>query len=143
MLLTEKDTDGRRKVILLENEFEEFEIDTVISAIGEMVNPELLIENDVLLDEKGYVIVNPETNETGVENVFIGGDALRGPSTVVESIADGKKAAESIIQKENLEIDFNGKKEIFIDENELAEKKATIEPQNLNNMILESNRWIQ
>jgi len=142
MQLTEKDTDGRRKVIPLENEFEEFEIDTVISAIGEMVNPDLLIKNDVLLDEREYVIVNPENNETKLENVFIGGDALRGPSTVVESIADGKKAAESIIQKEKLEIIINGKNDIVVNENEITEKKATIQSQNLNDMILEANRCL-
>jgi len=35
-----------------------------------------------------------------IENVFIGGDAFRGPSTVVESIADARKAAEAIARKE-------------------------------------------
>ncbi len=44
--------------------------------------------------------VNPETLETNLKNVFIGGDALRGPSTVVESIADARKAAEAIVKKE-------------------------------------------
>ena len=45
---------------------------------------------------------NESTNETNIDNVFIGGDALRGPSTVVEAIADGRKAAEAIIKKEKL-----------------------------------------
>jgi len=39
-----------------------------------------------------------------LENVFIGGDAYRGPSTVIESIADGKKAAEAILKKENVSL---------------------------------------
>ena len=142
MQLGKKDSDGRRRVNSIENKFEEFEIDTVISAIGEMVNPDLLKSNNVLLDEKGYVIANPETNETKVENVFIGGDALRGPSTIVESIADGKKSSESIIQKENLKINFDIENVERINENEIAEKKATIQSQNLYDMILESNRCL-
>lgn len=141
MQLGEKDSDGRRKVTPVQNEFEEFEIDTVISAIGEMVKPDLLIKNNVLLDEKGYVIVNPETNETRVENVFIGGDALRGPSTVVESIADGKKAAEAIFQKENCTTTIPDCR-ISIDEKEIISKKTTIQSQNLDDMILEANRCL-
>jgi putative selenate reductase len=142
MHLGEKDSDGRKKVSAIENEFEKLEIDTVISAIGEMVNLDILKSNDVLLNEKEYVIVNPETNETKVENVFIGGDALRGPSTVVESIADGKKAAESIIQKENLKINFDIENKLTFNENEIAEKKATIQSQNLSDMIMEAGRCL-
>lgn len=40
------------------------------------------------------------TLETTVPGVFIGGDAWRGPSTVVESIADGRTAAEVILGRE-------------------------------------------
>ncbi len=43
--------------------------------------------------------INYETYETGIENVFAGGDATRGASTLINAIADGKKAAFSIIKK--------------------------------------------
>ena len=42
------------------------------------------------------VIANPDTLETNLPAVFIAGDARRGPSTVVESIADGRMVAEAI-----------------------------------------------
>ena len=103
MQLGEAGSDGRKQVVALKDEFETLEIDSVISAIGENVDAAFLEKNEILTDGNNRVKVSRETNETLVENVFIGGDALRGPSTVVESIADGKKAAEAIIKKEELD----------------------------------------
>ena len=100
MALGERDADGRRRVDPVEGEYLWLQVDTVISAIGEEVDYRPLVENGILFDERQRVMVNPQTNETTVENVFIGGDALRGPSSVVEAMADGKKAAEAIIRKE-------------------------------------------
>ncbi len=104
MFLGEVDKDGRKKVHAKENEFEEFQIDTLISAIGEHIEKDFLVQNNLIADEKDHLRVNINTNETRTENVFIGGDALRGPSTVIESIADGKKAAESILIKEKIKL---------------------------------------
>ena len=47
-------------------------------------------------------MVNPETNETSVDNVFAGGDLLRGPATVVEAIADGRKFADFVLCREGV-----------------------------------------
>ncbi|NWF91098.1 MAG: putative selenate reductase subunit YgfK [Ignavibacteriaceae bacterium] len=107
MKLVEMGNDGRRDVVALEGEFEEFEIDFVISAIGEKVDLDILGRNNISINKYSKVEVDNSSNETLLENVFIGGDALRGPSTVVESIADGKKAAEAIIKKEKLDITFD------------------------------------
>lgn len=102
MMLSEPEPDGRRSVIPVDGEFEEFDIDTVISAIGESVDTEILATNKIsIVGNKAKV--NPLTNETSIENVFIGGDALKCPATVVEAIADGRKAADAIIKKENLQ----------------------------------------
>jgi putative selenate reductase len=111
MKLAETDADGRRKVIPVEGEFEEFEVDTVISAVGERVDTGILQKNGISLSSTGKVIVSPQTLETEIENVFIGGDALRGPSTVVESIADGKKVAEVILEREKV---------VLVSENDLS-----------------------
>jgi len=100
MKLSETGSDGRRNVVPIEGEYDEIQIDSVISAIGEKVDTEFLTKNKIQLENNRVKV--SETNETMMQNVFIGGDALRGPSTVVESIADGKKAAEAIIKKENL-----------------------------------------
>lgn len=104
MQLGEQGEDGRRNVTAVEGRFEIFETDTVISAIGEMVDLELLAANGLKFNSKGWPHSDPDSNESSLQNVFIGGDALRGPATVVEAIADGKKAAETIIRREGLQL---------------------------------------
>ncbi|MCK9426346.1 MAG: putative selenate reductase subunit YgfK [Ignavibacteriaceae bacterium] len=101
MKLDEVGKDGRRNVTPLENEFVDLDIDNVISAIGESVDYNILSDNKITFDQKKNILIDKNSNETMLENVFIGGDAYRGPSTVVESIADGKKAAEAILKQEN------------------------------------------
>lgn len=125
MKLGEIGNDGRREVVPIEDEFEDIEVDFVISAIGEKVDIDILGRNKISINKFGKVESSAATNETLLENVFIGGDALRGPSTVVESIADGKKAAEAIIKKENLEISFDKNFSYFFDTEQ--RKKRVIE----------------
>ena len=102
MKLDATGADGRRTVVPIDESFEELEVDTVISAIGEQAERPFFEHNGIPLDSSAKVRVRDESHETLVDNVFVGGDALRGPSTVVEAIADGKKAAESIMRKERL-----------------------------------------
>ncbi|RLE50365.1 MAG: hypothetical protein DRJ31_01565 [Candidatus Methanomethylicota archaeon] len=70
------------------------EADTVIKAIGQVVVvPQGFKLN---LDKRGRIITNPDTLETSRPSVFAGGDAVLGPSSVIESIATGRKAASAI-----------------------------------------------
>jgi putative selenate reductase len=97
----------------------EFEIlcDTIIPAIGQ--NTDIGFAASVLpaADSKTY------TTKTG--NVFIGGDALRGASTAINAIGDGRKAAELIIKQSQIESGIrkpaNGKN---ITKNELIIKRS-------------------
>ena len=100
MKLGEAGKDGRRSVTPIENEFIDLEIDNIISAIGESVDYDILADNNITFDQRKNILIDKVSHETTLENVFIGGDAYRGPSTVIESIADGKKAAEAILKKE-------------------------------------------
>jgi putative selenate reductase len=105
MRLGETGPDGRRKVFPVDNEFESLEIDSVISAIGEKPENELLMKNLLITGMDDKLKTDNETNETVIENVFTGGDVMRGPSTVIESVADGKKAAEAICIKEGIAVE--------------------------------------
>ena len=107
MKLGEFDKDGRRKSIPIDDEFQTIELDTIITAIGEQPDYNFLLTNYIHLNSKNDLIVNPETNETTISNVYVGGDVLRGPATVVEAIADGKKVAKSIMAKEKIEMSFD------------------------------------
>jgi putative selenate reductase len=146
MKLTEPGDDGRRKVVSLENEFEEINIDTVISAIGESVDTDFLSLNKVPVDINRTAIVDDATNETMLSNVFIGGDALRGPSTVIESIADGRKAAEAIMKKERIKTGSRIDTSKLFDNNlrnsDLAKRKGEIISQAKEDLKSESERCL-
>ncbi len=99
MTLGNPDSSGRKRPVPTE-EIEELTFDSVISSIGEYTDLSILAESGLKLNKKGGLNVDPATLETDIESVFIGGDAFRGPSTVVESIADARKAAEAIARRE-------------------------------------------
>ena len=62
--------------------------DTLIVAIGQEIDLDFLPGNKLKVDAI--------TRETQFENVFAGGDAVRGASTLIKAISDGKKVAETI-----------------------------------------------
>ncbi len=99
MVLGEPDSSGRRRPVPTE-ETKEVAVDSVISAIGEYTDSKFLSACGLKIEKNNRPHANPETFETNLKNVFIGGDALRGSSTVVESIADARKVADTIIKKE-------------------------------------------
>ncbi len=101
MQLGEPDASGRRRPLPIEGELVEFPIDTVLSAIGELVEYDILTANGINVDEKGSIEIDAY-HETNLENVFIAGDAFRGPASVVEAIADARKAADGILSKEGI-----------------------------------------
>lgn len=98
--LGEPDESGRRRPVPIKNS--EFIIDTdlVIVAIGLQANQTLSNTVSELKTNKwGDIIVNPETMETSIENVYAGGDIVGGEGTIIEAMSMGKKAARSILQK--------------------------------------------
>jgi NADH-quinone oxidoreductase subunit F len=69
----------------------------VIAAIGQTLKPAELFDGvAVRLNERQYLAADPVTGQTSVDWVFAGGDAASGPSSVVEAIAAGEKAAAGI-----------------------------------------------
>ena len=91
MKLGEPDEKGRRKPVAT-GEFVEIPCDTVISAVGEKVDSELFTANGIHVDERGI----PDF-KTNIPGVYVGGDAMRGPATVVEGIADAQGFANAVL----------------------------------------------
>jgi len=91
MKLGEKDDSGRPRPIRIEGSEFELEADSVISAIGQRVNADFFPDKKLTID--------PITHETQIKNVFAGGDATRGASTLINAIGDGKDVAESIARR--------------------------------------------
>ena len=90
MKLGEKDESGRCRPVKIENSDFYLYFNTVIIAVGQTV------ELDFLKDRQWKPV--KAAGETAIKNVYIGGDALRGPSSIITAAADGKKAALSIIK---------------------------------------------
>jgi thioredoxin reductase len=45
---------------------------------------------------RGLIAVNPQTLMTSAAGVFAGGDCVFGPRLIIDSVADGKRAAVGI-----------------------------------------------
>ena len=101
MELGEADESGRRKPVPT-GEFVDLDVDTVVVALGTGPNPTIqgsMLKDNMNLetDRKGYIIINAETGETSIDGVYAGGDvAPTGPSTAINAMGAGKRAAKAI-----------------------------------------------
>lgn len=95
MELGEPDASGRRAPRPVEGKTETIDVDTVILAIGQKVNP--VGFESLELTRKGGVVYDPETFMTSIPGVFCGGDCGNDKiSIAIESIADAKKGSEIV-----------------------------------------------
>ncbi len=96
MKLGEPDASGRRRP---EPTGETIEVpaDLVVAAVGEKVDTALFEAFGIAPDARGRIPFATEVDGVKVYNI---GDSNRGPCTVVECIADARKAADAIIGEE-------------------------------------------
>ena len=95
-VLGDPDASGRRSPVETEKTVE-LSADTVIAAVGEKVNGAFYEANGLKVDQRGRAVVNPTTLESSVAKVYVAGDGLYGPATVVEAIRDASLAAAAIL----------------------------------------------
>jgi heterodisulfide reductase subunit A-like polyferredoxin len=104
--LGEPDESGRRRPIPVEGSEKTMDVDLVILAIGLLPNT-VPFAAELELNNNGTVSVNEETLATSIPYVFAGGDAVSGPSMIVQAIGQGKRAAfyiDHYLQGQPLEI---------------------------------------
>jgi heterodisulfide reductase subunit A-like polyferredoxin len=89
------DPDGAFAPLFDDSRKQIMEADSVIVTIGQALAPEGL---GGVARESGWVATDPTTLATSVAGVFAGGDAVLGPATAVQAIAQGHRAAESIVR---------------------------------------------
>jgi putative selenate reductase len=114
MVLGKKDDSGRATPVLVPNSEFEIAADTIIPAIGQ--------DLDIDFADTDSLATNKNSYQTKLPNIFIGGDAMRGASTAINAIGDGRKAAQEIIN--NAGIDFN------------TNQKSNREKQNHNKLMI-------
>lgn len=94
--LGEPDESGRPRPIPIDGSEFIVDVDFIIAATGQATNLHILKEAGLELATDGRLIVDKETLMTARRGVFAAGDCVTGPSTVIEAIAAGRKAAASI-----------------------------------------------
>ena len=95
MKLGEPDASGRRRPIPIEGSEFILEVDTVITALGQVSTLGFAKELGIEISGRGTISTDAAL-VTNVEGIFAGGDVVTGPSIAIEAIAAGKKAAISI-----------------------------------------------
>ncbi len=98
MELSGFDSSGRPKPVKVTGSEFEIVCDTIIPALGQSTDIDF-ISNDLLKsNQDGY--------QTKLENIFIGGDAKRNAATAIIAISDGRRTAEEIIRKAQLNLEI-------------------------------------
>jgi NADH-quinone oxidoreductase subunit F len=91
------DPDGRSHLSVDEESTQVVEVDTIIGAIGQAVDSSFLSKDSQLERSLwGSLVVDENTLATTIQGIFAGGDFITGPSTVIEAIASGRRAALAI-----------------------------------------------
>lgn len=94
MELGEPDASGRRSPVAIEGAIEEVPVDVVVVSVG--VSPNPLVPSSISglnVSKWGTIIVNQETMQSDIADVFAGGDIVRGGATVILAMGDGRRAA--------------------------------------------------
>ncbi len=146
MKLGDVDKSGRRRPIPIKGSEFVVELDTLIQAISEQPDISCLEEKHEF-DISGWntFVVDHETLSTNIPGIFAGGDAIRGPSTVIEAMADGKKVAETIdkyIRGEKIEFRYKvTRPSIYVEPGKLkAEEILEVSRQESKNLSSEKRR---
>jgi len=104
MQLGEPDASGRRRPVKVDNSEFEIELDYILAAIGQKTNVNFIdnINNNsdekLILNKWGDIEANKITLQTSIKSIFAAGDSVTGPATLIEAIAQGRKAAGSCHQ---------------------------------------------
>ena len=90
------DAEGRFAPVFDHEARERYEADTVILAIGQAIDLEALGQFGPEIGPRRTIVVDPDTGATSVAGIWSGGDAAKGPRTLIDAIADGRRAATDI-----------------------------------------------
>jgi len=91
MELKGTDRSGRPAPVKIEGSEFEIPCDTIIPAIGQMIDIDFAGRDELTIGDTPY--------RTHIKGVYTGGDAMRGASTAINAIGDGRKAAEQIMME--------------------------------------------
>ncbi len=121
--LGEAGPDGRRQPVPIAGSEFEIEADSIIVAIGQQPDIAFLDGSAVSLRTAGAIAVDHQTGLAGTRRVYAGGDAVRGPASVVEASSDGRRAARAICAELGIEFEPLTHRRTVLSEEEILQVK--------------------
>jgi formate dehydrogenase major subunit len=105
MELGEPDASGRRRPVPVDGSEFELQVDFILAAIGQKTDVNFIDDinahatgGQLLINKWGDIDADKTTLQTGIPSVFAAGDGVTGPATIIEAIAQAKRAAYSVGQ---------------------------------------------
>lgn len=91
--------DGRPRPVPVPGAEETVPLDTLVVAIGQALAPEIAELPELRHTPGGWIEADPETGRTAVDGLWVGGDLVRGPSSIVVAAGDGRRIAADILRR--------------------------------------------
>jgi putative selenate reductase len=126
MALGEPDPSGRRAPVPTDRS-SAVECDLLVAALGETPDRALFERLGLPLGGDGKPIFDEETLRTPRAGTYVGGDAARGPSSIISAAADGSRAARAILAAAGLAAPERGYAPPPPDPRRLAARGAMVE----------------
>jgi NADH-quinone oxidoreductase subunit F len=130
---TKYDDDGRARLSVDENAVQRVDAEAVIISIGQAPDASFLSKDSQIERSLwGSLEVNENTLATNIPGIFSGGDFITGPSTVIQAIASGRRAAIAInkyIQGDSSRVEIIDEKTAMPSEAGLALEDETAKDQ--------------
>ena len=105
MTLGERDASGRPRPVPVDGPVTTLEADTIITAISQEPVLDFLAGLAVERRKDGTLAVDALSRETTLQGLFAGGDAVHGPASVIQAVADGRAAAQAIALRHGVHLD--------------------------------------
>jgi formate dehydrogenase beta subunit len=90
------DSDGRFAPEFDEADVQTADADTVILAIGQAIDLAALGADGPEIGPRRTIQVEPATGATSIPGIWSGGDVAKGPRTLIDAVADGRRSAADI-----------------------------------------------
>ena len=90
------DEEGRFAPVFDEGDTKIYEADTVILAIGQAIDLDALGDQGPEISPRRTIQIDWDTGATDLADIWSGGDAAKGPRTLIDAVADGRRSAQAI-----------------------------------------------
>jgi putative selenate reductase len=117
------DADGRRTPVPIARSEFRIQADSIVLAIGQRADVCFLGGSGVTVRKSGAIEVDPDTGMAGTRCVYAGGDVVRGPATIIEACADGRRAAETICAQLGVEFESPSVEPVQLSGQEMLQAK--------------------